>query len=185
MWNYWRLVWRLCTCQVYVIKHVNKYYIRLMIFIHRKDNFISSFKSSRDLIGARIWVDCLQTIKDKIKLGLGYNYYNFIKVSKIKDGSCIAVSRCITYWTMNNTKISAVRHNPAKIYGAVNAGVRPKSAAAKLTELREKQRKERMEREKVWNLVLSFIIIQDPLLDCIWNFFFEVLLIPHDVVWLI
>ncbi|XP_063691755.1 serine/threonine-protein kinase Nek1-like isoform X4 [Bolinopsis microptera] len=42
----------------------------------------------------------------------------------------------------------AVRHNPAKIYGAVNAGVRPKSAAAKLTELREKQRKERMEREK-------------------------------------
>ena len=44
---------------------------------------------------------------------------------------------------------SAVRHNPAKIYGVGNAGPRPKSAAAKLSELREKQRKERMEREKV------------------------------------
>lgn len=49
---------------------------------------------------------------------------------------------------------SAVRHNPAKIYGVGNAGPRPKSAAAKLSELREKQRKERMEREKV--MILKF-----------------------------
>ncbi|KAL5262001.1 hypothetical protein ACHWQZ_G007643 [Mnemiopsis leidyi] len=42
----------------------------------------------------------------------------------------------------------AVRHDPAKIYGMGNAGPRPKSAAAKLSELRERQRRERLEREK-------------------------------------
>ena len=40
-------------------------------------------------------------------------------------------------------------HDPAKIYGVANGGLRPKSAAAKLSELREKQRKERLDREKV------------------------------------
>ena len=61
-----------------------------------------------------------------------------------------------------------MRHNPAKIYGAANAGVRPKSAAAKLSELREKQRKERMEREKVrHDFTLGAVLIcRRGLIEC-------------------
>ena len=69
-------------------------------------------------------------------------------------GTILTVTVFVQYFNSNCIStvivtLPAVRHDPAKIYGMGNAGPRPKSAAAKLSELRERQRRERLEREKV------------------------------------